>query len=152
MEIEDIKDTQNSAIAPLKICKKIIVLKVDTTMAAILLPINIVDKDRSNLLMILRSNLAVLLPSSALIWILKRLQQDKAVSLAEKKACNNTHIAIINHDIGSGISIKQPLPFSNQVIMNISYTNNNINVCPRIYMHKEKEKVCKHTLTLIIWI
>ena len=51
----------------IKIFKNIIVDKVDTTIAAMLLPINIVDNERSNLSMIFNNNLAVLLPSSALI-------------------------------------------------------------------------------------
>jgi hypothetical protein len=79
--------------------------KVDTKIAAILLPINTVVNALSNLSSTLITNLAGLLPSSALICILNLLQQDNAVSLAEKKNEKITQRIIKTHDIGSGISI-----------------------------------------------
>jgi len=80
----------------------------DIAIATTLFPINIVVKARSNLSQIFIITFAVLFPSSASTWILKRLQQEKAVSLQEKKKLNIIQIQITSHDIGSGI--KPPLP------------------------------------------
>ena len=92
-----------------KISKNNNVETADITIEDILYPIRTVVKARSYRLQTLNTNFAVLLPSSALTWNLKRLQQDKDVSLAaKKKHANVNNIMISQH---RGWSIRQPHPF-----------------------------------------
>ena len=86
MEIEDINEIKKSVIPnPSNNFKKSTVETAEMTIATILLPMRTVDKALSNLSNILMTSLADFLPSSASTCVLKRLQQDNAVSLAEKK-------------------------------------------------------------------